>query len=69
MSILLLRYFHVNPPLFQVHLSYIKAFTWGQPIGRTIKFVRSASVAQGFAGSNPGRGHGTAHQITLRRRP
>ena len=28
--------------------------------------VRSAAAAQG---SDPGRGHGTAHQATLRRRP
>ena len=26
-------------------------------------------VAQCFVGSNPGRGHGTAHQTTLRWRP
>ena len=26
-------------------------------------------VAQCFVGSNPGRGHGTAHQTTLRQRP
>ena len=25
-----------------------------------VKFVHSASVAQGFAGSDPGRGHGYA---------
>ena len=29
----------------------------------------STSVAQGFAGSDPGRGRGTTHQVTLRRRP
>ena len=34
-----------------------------------IKFQRSAVVAQGFAGSDPGGGHGTAHQATLRQRP
>ena len=28
--------------------------------------VRFASVAQAFAGSDPGRGHGTTHQATLR---
>ena len=26
-------------------------------------------AAQCFVGSNPGRGHGTAHQTTLRQRP
>ena len=32
------------------------------PLGRVVKLVCSASAAQGFAGSDPGRGHGTAHQ-------
>ena len=34
-----------------------------------VKFVCSPSAAQGFAGSDPGRGHGTACQAVLRRRP
>ena len=34
-----------------------------------VKFARSASAAQGFAGLDPGRGHGTAHQATLRQHP
>ena len=42
---------------------------WGQPHGRVVNFTRSAAVAQGFAGSDPGRGHGTAYQATLRRCP
>ena len=29
-----------------------------------VKFVRSAAAAQGFTGSDPGCGHGTAHQAT-----
>ena len=29
----------------------------------------SASAAQGFAGSDPGRRHGAAHQATMRRHP
>ena len=37
----------------------------GQPPGRVVKFVSSASAAQGFAGSDSGRGHGTAHQAML----
>ena len=41
----------------------------GQPHGQVVKFARSTSVAQGFAGSDPGRRHGTTHQATLRRRP
>ena len=38
---------------------------WGRLPGRVVKFAHS-TVAQG---SNPGRGHGTAHQATLRQRP
>ena len=34
--------------------------------GRVVKFARSAVAAQG---SDPGRGHGTARQAMLRRRP
>ena len=34
----------------------------GQPRGRVVKFACSTSVAQGFTSSNPGHGHGTAHQ-------
>ena len=30
------------------------------------KFACSTSVAQGFTGSDPGSGHGAAHQATLR---
>ena len=40
-----------------------------RPQGQVVKFVCSTAAAQGFTGSNPGRGHGTAHQATLRRRP
>ena len=31
--------------------------------------MRSTSSAQGFAGLDPGRGHGTAHQVMLRQSP
>ena len=41
----------------------------GQPRGRVVKFVHSALAAQGFAGSDPGRGPVTAHQATVRLRP
>ena len=34
-----------------------------------VKFVCSTSAAQGFAGLDPGSGHGTACQVTLRQRP
>ena len=37
--------------------------------GRVVKFAPSVSAAQGFAGSNPGRGHGTARQAMLSQHP
>ena len=40
----------------------------GRPRGLVVRLVCSASAAQGFAGSDPGCGHSTAHQATLRRR-
>ena len=36
--------------------------------GGVVKFLCSASSAQGFIGLDPGRGHGTAPQATLRAR-
>ena len=54
---------------YQVPIKILKILSWGRPCGRVVKFVRSTVVAQGFAGSDPGRGHGTAHQATLSRRP
>ena len=41
----------------------------GRPRGRVVKFLHSAVLAQGFTDSDLGRGHGTARQATLRRRP
>ena len=37
----------------------------GWPRGWVVKFAHSASAAWGFAGSDPGHGHGTAHQAVL----
>ena len=34
-----------------------------------VKFTRCAAAAEGFAGLDPGRRHGTARQTTLRWRP
>ena len=34
--------------------------------GRVVKFAHSAAPGQGLAGSDPGRGNGTACQATLR---
>ena len=41
----------------------------GRPHGQVIKFACSTSAAQGFAGSDPGHGHGTARQAVLRQHP
>ena len=40
--------------------------------GPVAKWLSSRALLQAaprFVGSNPGRGHGTAHQATLRQRP
>ena len=39
-----------------------KRFYWGRPRGPVVKSSCSASAAQGFAGSDTRRGHGTARQ-------
>ena len=44
----------------------LKIYMRGRPRGWVVKFVCSAAMAQG---SDPGRGHGTARQATLRQRP
>ena len=41
----------------------------GRPQGQVVKIARSASTAQGFSGSDPGCGHGTALQAMLRWHP
>ena len=38
-------------------------------VAEWVKFPHSTSVAQGFASSDPGHRHGSAHQAMLRRRP
>ena len=43
---------------------------WGWAHGGVVKVTRSAAGGPVFfVGSNPGCGHGTAHQTTLRQRP
>ena len=39
----------------------MKTAVRGRPCGQVVKFLCSALVAQGFAGADPGHGHGTAH--------
>ena len=39
------------------------------PVAEWLSSHAPLQAAQCFVGSNPGRGHGTAHQTTLRQRP
>ena len=48
---------------------FSKPIVWGQPCGRVVKITHSAPVAQGFTSLDPGRGHGTTHQVMLRWHP
>ena len=55
----------------QVHTIsfHIYGVQGASPMAEWFKFLHSASGAQGFAGSDPGCGHGTIHQAMLRRCP
>ena len=55
--------------LIKFYYSVKKEIFQGLARGRVVKLVRSASAAQGFAGSDPGRGQGTTHWAMLRRHP
>ena len=39
------------------------------PVAEWLSLRAPLQAAQCFVGSNPGHGHGTAHQTTLRQRP
>ena len=39
------------------------------PVAEWLSSCAPLQAAQCFVGSNPGHGHGTAHQTTLRQRP
>ena len=54
------------PPITPQWDKQLKINSRGRPRGRVVKFVRSASAAQGFASSDPGHRRGTAHQAMLR---
>ena len=48
----------------------IKSRLWGAgPVAEWLSSRARLQAAQCFVGSNPGRGHGAAHQTTLRQRP
>ena len=57
----------INMPIIYHMGTHKKVSSRGWPHGRMVKFTCSASVAQGFAGSDPGSRHGTTHQAMLRR--
>ena len=44
-------------------LTNLRRLTLGAPCGRVVGFVHSASEYQGFTGSDPGCGCGTAHHV------
>ena len=53
-----------------ISINLLKIVTQG--VGPVAEWLSSSALlqaAQCFVGLNPGRGHGTAHQTTLRRRP
>ena len=56
----------VTEPVVDKRITYPRP---GRPCGRVVKFGHSTAAAQGFAGSDPGHGHGTTHQAMLRRHP
>ena len=58
--------FYIGYTLVKIHHS---TPTGGRPCGQVVKLAHSATAAQGFSGSDPGHGHGTTHQATLRWHP
>ena len=44
-------------------------FPGAGPMAEWLRSHAPLQAARGFVGSNPGRGHGTTHQTTLRQRP
>ena len=66
----MLKFIEPHPPKKPI-LQYdnLKNKIGGQPHGQVVKFMGSALAAQSFAGSDPGRGHGTSRQATLKQHP
>ena len=50
-------------------LKNMESFLGAGPLAKWLSSRAPLQEAQCFVGSNPGRGHGTAHQTTLRQRP
>ena len=51
--------------IFYVSYTPIKNKNMGKPHNIVVKLARSASVAQGFIGLDPGHGPSTTHQAML----
>ena len=61
---------HHNHPHTNLTKSLIRNTTcWASPVAEWLSSRTPLQAAQCFVGSNPGRGHGTAHQATLRQCP
>ena len=54
---------------FHVHCVKIQNINGAGPVAEWLSSRAPLKAAQCFVGSNPGRGHDTAHQTTLRQRP
>ena len=59
----------ICPPQWPPEIFYKDVNIWGRPGGPVVKFARSALAAQGFTSPDPGRKHGTAHEVMLRQHP
>ena len=55
--------------LFSEDISQKNVFIGAGPVAEWLSSRAPLQAAQCFVGSNPGRGHGTAHQTVLRQRP
>ena len=60
---------NILTPLPRVNNSYKNAFLGAGPVAEWLSSHALLQAAQCFVGSNPGCGHDTARQATLRQRP
>ena len=61
--------FNIVPEVLANAMRQGKEIEGGWPPGQVVKFVHSTSATQGFAGSDPGCGPCTTHQVMLWWRP
>ena len=55
--------------LYLLHKWFKKKFIGAGPVAEWLSSRAPLQAAQWLVGSNPGHGHGTARQTTLRQRP